>query len=60
MRFESLRMNENESIAEYFLRVHEVTNTIRGLGEEVKEEMIVQKTLRYIPMRFNSKVSAIE
>ena len=41
MRFESLRMNENESIVEYFLRVYEVTNMIKGLGEEVKEEMIV-------------------
>ena len=33
---------------------------IRGLGEEVKEEMIVQKVLRSLPMRFNAKVLAIE
>jgi len=43
MRFESLRMSEDESIAKYFLKVDEVANMIRGLGEEVKEEMIVQK-----------------
>jgi len=59
MRFESLRMNENESIVEYILIVDEVTNMIRGFGEEVKEEMIVQKK-RPLPMRFNAKISAIE
>jgi len=46
MRFEILRMSENENIAEYFLRINEVTNMIRGIFEEVKEEMIVQKILR--------------
>ena len=60
MRFESLIISEDEIIAKYFLRVNEVTNMIRGLGEEVKEEMIVQKLLRSLPMRFNAKISAIE
>lgn len=53
-------MIEDESIEEYFLRVDEVKNMIRELGEEVKEEMIVQKILRSLPMWFNGKVSAIE
>ena len=33
---------------------------IKGLGEEVKEEMVVQKILRSLPMGFNAKVLAIE
>ena len=33
---------------------------IRGLGEEFKEEMIVQKVLWSLPMRCNAKISAIE
>jgi len=33
MRFENLSMSEDETIVEYFLRVHEVTNMIIGLGE---------------------------
>lgn len=60
MRFERLKMNENESIVECFLRVDEVVNMIRGLGEEFKEEMIVQKLLRSLPMRLNAKISIIE
>jgi len=41
MRLEILRMSENEIIVEYFLIADEVTDMIRGLGEEVKEDMIV-------------------
>lgn len=59
MRFEILKMSEEESIAQYFLKVYEVTNMIRGLGE-VKEDMSGQKVLRSLPMRFNAKVSSIK
>ena len=32
-----MKMDENEDIATYFLRVDEVVNAIRGLGEELNE-----------------------
>jgi hypothetical protein len=35
-------------------------NTIIGLAEEIKESVIVQKVLRYFPMRFNPKISTLE
>jgi hypothetical protein len=35
-------------------------NAIIGLGEEIEESVIVQKVLRSLPMRFNSKISALE
>jgi hypothetical protein len=53
-------MKEDEDIATYFLRVDETVNAIIGLGEEIKESLIVQKVLRYLPMRFNHKISALE
>jgi hypothetical protein len=31
-----------------------------GLGEEIKEFVIVQKVLRTLPMRFDPKISALE
>jgi hypothetical protein len=34
-------MKEDENIASYFLRVHETVNAIIGLGEEIKESIIV-------------------
>ena len=60
MRFESLIMSEEEIILKQFLRVDEVTNMIRELVEEVKEDMIFQNILRSLPMIFNAKVSTIE
>jgi len=51
---------EKENIAAYFQRIDEVVNTIKGLGEEMDEQIVVQKVLRTLAMRFNPKVSAIE
>jgi hypothetical protein len=31
-----------------------------GLGEEIKESVIVQKVLRSLPMRFDPKISVLE
>ena len=59
-QFESLKMEESEDIATYFLRIDEVANTMRGLGQKIKDEDIVQKVLRSLPARFNPKVSALE
>jgi hypothetical protein len=53
-------MKEDENIATYFLRVDEIVNAILGLGEEIKEFVIVQKVLRYLPMRFDPKISTLE
>jgi hypothetical protein len=35
-------------------------NAIKGLGEEIKEPIIVQKVLRSLPMRFDPKISSLE
>ena len=59
-QFESLKMEEFEDIATYFLYIDEVVNTMRGLGEKVKDVDIVQKVLRSLPIRFNSKIPALE
>jgi hypothetical protein len=59
-QFEQLNMKEYENIATYILRVDETINEIIGLGEEIKESEIVQKVLRSLPMRFDSKISSLE
>ena len=52
-QFESLKMEEFEYITTYFLSIDEVVNTMRGLGEKVKDVDVVQKVLRYLLVRFN-------
>jgi hypothetical protein len=59
-QFEQLKMKEYENIASYFLRVDETVNAIIGLGEEIKESVIVQKVLRSLPMKFDPKISTLE
>ena len=48
-------MEENEDIITYFLRIDEVVNTMRGLGEKIKDINIVKKVLRSLLVIFNSK-----
>ena len=53
-------MKEEENIAEYILRVAEIVNAIRVLGGEIKESEVVDKVLRTLPMKYDSKVSTLE
>ena len=52
-------MKEEENIAEYLLRVDEIVNAIRGIGGEIKEKDAVDKVLRTLPMKYDSKVSSL-
>lgn len=58
-QFEGLKIQE-KNIAQYLLRVDEIANTIRGLGEEIEESKVVQKVLKSLPLQFDAKVSTIE
>jgi hypothetical protein len=60
IQFEQLKMKEDETIGKYFLRVEEMVNAMKALGETIDEPSLVQKILRSLPDRFNLKVSAIE
>jgi hypothetical protein len=59
-KFEQLKMKEDEDITTYFLQVDEIINAIKGLGEEIKESIVVQKVPRFLPMIFDPKISALE
>eukprot|EP00253_Pinus_taeda_P003974 PITA_03974 len=60
IQYENLRMYNDESVANYFLHVDEIVNCMKNLGEEVKEAVVVEKVLRSLSPRFESKVSSIE
>ena len=45
-QFKSLKMGEEEDVADYFQRVEEIVNTMRGLGEKMEPKLVVQKILR--------------
>ena len=53
-------MYNDESVANYFLRIYEIANCMKKLGEEIKEVVLVEKVLRSLSSKFESKVSTIE
>jgi hypothetical protein len=60
LKFEQLKMNEDEIVSKYFLRVEELVNAMKSLGEKIEESILFQKILRSLLDKFNPKVSAIE
>jgi hypothetical protein len=60
LQFEQLKMKEDETVGKYFLRVEELVNAMKSIGEKFEDVVLVQKILRSLPDRFNPKVSAIE
>ena len=59
-QFEGLKMKDEENILEYFERVDNIVNAIKGLGVDVPENEIVEKILRTLPMLYNPKLSTLE
>ena len=57
IRFENLRMKEEESISEFNARLCDIASKVIVLGEKFTEENLVQKTLRSLPKRFAFKVT---
>eukprot|EP00253_Pinus_taeda_P008638 PITA_08638 len=43
IQYENLRMYNDESVANYFLRVDEIVNCMKNLGEEIREAIVVEK-----------------
>eukprot|EP00253_Pinus_taeda_P009676 PITA_09676 len=60
IQYENLKMYNDESVANYFLCVDEIVNCMKNLGEEIREAVVIEKVLRSLSPRFESKVSAIE
>ncbi|XP_057249984.1 uncharacterized protein LOC130591088 [Beta vulgaris subsp. vulgaris] len=58
--FESLCMDDSESISTYFDRVQLIVNQMRINGENIEDEKVVQKVIRSLNSDFDGIVSAIE
>lgn len=60
IQYETLKMHNDEGIANYFLRIDEIVNRMTNLGEEIKEVTLVEKVLRSLSTKLESKISVIE
>ncbi|GAA0148467.1 hypothetical protein LIER_44086 [Lithospermum erythrorhizon] len=59
-RWETLRMNEGETITSYNSKIKDLANEYFALGERINNEKLVRKVFRTLPKRFADKVTAIE
>ncbi|GAA0146502.1 hypothetical protein LIER_06436 [Lithospermum erythrorhizon] len=59
-RWETLRMEEDETITTYNSKIKDLTNESFALGERTSNEKLVKKVLRTLPKRFAHKVTTIE
>jgi len=59
-KFESLIMQEDETIHDYYMNVLDIANSFDFLGEKLSDEKLVKKILRSLPKRFDMKVTTIE
>jgi hypothetical protein len=60
IQYENLKMNNEESIANLFLRLDDIVIRMRNLGETITESTLVENFLRSLTAKFESKVSALE
>ena len=60
IQYENLKMDNEESIANLFLHLDDIINRMRNLGETITESTLVEKVLRSLTTKFESKVFALE
>lgn len=59
-RFEALKMDENETISNFYSKLLSLSNEFFSLGEKLAEAKLVRKILRSLLEKFDYKVIAIE
>ena len=60
IRFEELKMSEDESFDSFYSNLNEVVVIKFNLGEKTEDSKIVRKIIRALPKSFRAKVIAIE
>ncbi|XP_021909803.1 uncharacterized protein LOC110823675 [Carica papaya] len=58
--FALFRMQENESVRDYASKLSDIVNKMRLLGEDFPESRVVEQILISLPLKFESKISALE
>ncbi|PKA47383.1 Retrovirus-related Pol polyprotein from transposon TNT 1-94 [Apostasia shenzhenica] len=59
-QFENLKMRDGETMTEYFSRIIELVNQMKGTGEDIKDQRVVEKILVSLPPAYDDIVAIIE
>ena len=58
--FEELKIEEDTSFNEFYVKLNNIVNSAFNLGEIIPEPKIVRKVLRSLPERFHVKITTIK
>ncbi|XP_074363066.1 uncharacterized protein LOC141704626 [Apium graveolens] len=58
--FENLKMNESESLKDYYSKINEIVNQMALYGEVVTDKKVVEKILISLTDKYDAMVSIIE
>ena len=58
--FEEIKMEEDESFDEFYIKLKGIVNSAFNFGETIPEPKIMRKVLRSLLERFHAKITAIE
>ena len=58
--FEEIKMEEDESFDEFYVKLKDIVNSAFNLGGTILEPKIVRKVLKSLAERFHTKITAIE
>ena len=58
--FEEIKMEEDESFDEFYIKLKDMVNLAFNFGETIPKPKIVRKVLRSLPERFHAKIMVIE
>ncbi|GAU33832.1 hypothetical protein TSUD_393400 [Trifolium subterraneum] len=59
-RYETMQMEEDQKVSDYFSKLLEIVHQMQTCGENVIDQMVVEKALRYLSPRFDYIVVAIQ
>ncbi|XP_076918766.1 uncharacterized protein LOC143579303 [Bidens hawaiensis] len=58
--FETLQMKDDETVSDFLSRVMRIVNQKRAYGEDVSDQLVVEKVLRSLPTKWDHVLTAIE
>ena len=59
-KYEMMQMEEDQKVSDYFSKMTEIVNLMKNCGENISDQMIVEKILRSLSQKFDFIVVAIQ
>jgi hypothetical protein len=59
-QFEGIRMLEDETFNEFYIKLNDIRNSMINHGKNVLNVKLIKKIMRFLPERFRIKVTTVE